>query len=148
MKTNAVPAARILLVDDNHFGLTARKMILEDAGYGVDTALSGEDAWELIQKIQFDVVVTDFRMGLMDGVQLIALIRQSGSMARIILLSGFVGCLGMTVESTGADEVLSKSNTEVQELLRAVRKLTNQSPRRRPPGAVGNKAKQAANGGR
>jgi CheY-like chemotaxis protein len=148
MKTNAVPAARILLVDDNHFGLTARKMILEDAGYGVETALSGEDAWELIQKIQFDVVVTDFRMGLMDGVQLIALIRESGSMARIILLSGFVGCLGMTAESTGADEVLTKSSTEVQELLRAVRKLANQSPRRRPPGVVGNKAKQAANGGR
>jgi two-component system response regulator HydG len=143
MKTNAVPAARILLVDDNHFGLTARKMILEDAGYGVDTALSGEDAWELIQKIQFDLVVTDLRMGTMDGVQLIALIRQSGSPARIILLSGFVGCLGMTAESIGADEVLSKSNTEVQELLRAVRKLTNQSPRRRPQSEV-RKPKQAA----
>jgi CheY-like chemotaxis protein len=152
MKTNAVPAARILLVDDNHFGLTARKMILEDAGYGVETALSGEVAWELIQRIQFDVVVTDFRMGLMDGVQLIALIRQSGSMARIVLLSGFVGCLGMTAESTGADEVLVKSNTEVPELLRAVRKLTQQPPRRRPPAVVGkpvmDKAKQAANGSR
>lgn len=136
MKTNAVPAARILLVDDNHFGLTARKMILEDAGYGVETALSGEDAWELIQKIQFDVVVTDFRMGLMDGVQLIGLIRQSGSLARIILLSGFVGWLGMTAESTGADEVLTKSNTEVQELLRAVRRLTNQSVARRPAMSV------------
>ena len=145
MKTNAVPAARILLVDDNHFGLTARKMILEDAGYGVDTALSGEDAWELIQKIQFDVVVTDLRMGTMDGVQLIALIRQSGSLARIILLSGFVGCLGMTPESTGADEVLTKSNTEVQELLRAVRKLTNQPPRRRPPSEV-RKVKHVAKG--
>jgi CheY-like chemotaxis protein len=118
-------------------------MILEDAGYGVETALSGEDAWELIQKIQFDVVVTDFRMGLMDGVQLIALIRQSGSVARIILLSGFVGCLGMTAESTGADEVLVKSNTEVPELLRAVRKLANQPIPRRPPAAV-RKPKQAA----
>ncbi len=143
MKTNAVPAARILLVDDNHFGLTARKMILEDAGYGVETALSGEVAWELIQKIQFDVIVTDFRMGLMDGVQLIALIRQSGSLARIILLSGFVGCLGMTAESTGADEVLIKSNTEVQELLRAVRKLASQPVSRRPAAAV-RKAKQTA----
>ena len=143
MKPNAVPPARILLVDDNHFGLTARKMILEDAGYGVETALSGEDAWELIQKIQFDVVVTDLRMGTMDGVQLIALIRQSGSLARIILLSGFAGCLGMTPESTGADEVLAKSNTEVQELLRAVRKLTNLPTQRRPPGVV-HKPKQAA----
>jgi ActR/RegA family two-component response regulator len=77
-------------------------------------------------------------MGLMDGVQLISLIRQSGSMARIILLSGFVGCLGMTAESTGADEVLIKSNTEVQEILRAVRKLTHRPARRAPASAVRN----------
>lgn len=145
MKTNALSAARILLVDDNQLGLAARKMILEGAGYGVETALSGEDAWELIQKIQFDVVVTDFRMGTMDGVQLIALIRQSGSLARIILLSGFVECLGMTVESTGADEVLLKSNTEVRELLRAVRKLTHQ-PARRRPGSVVRSAKKVVSG--
>src|SRR6266567_1897172 len=109
MKTDAssASAARVLLVDDNQFGLTARKMILEDAGYGVETALNGEDAWELFQKNHFDVVVTDFRMGDMDGMQLIALIRESGSLARIVLLSGFVGCLGMTTESTGADEVLT-----------------------------------------
>jgi CheY-like chemotaxis protein len=136
MKTAATPAARVLLVDDNHFGLTARKMILEDAGYGVETALNGEDAWERCQKTQFDVVVTDFRMGRMDGVQLITLIRESGSLARIILLSGFVGCLGMTAESTGADEVLTKSSTEVQELLRAVKKLAHQPSRRRPGSAV------------
>jgi two-component system chemotaxis sensor kinase CheA len=146
MNTAAVPAARVLLVDDNQYGLTARKMILEDAGYGVETALSGEDAWELIQKTQFDVVVTDFRMGNMDGLQLIALIRQSGSLARIIMLSGFTGCLGMTAESTGADEVLTKSNTEVQELLRAIRKLTHQ-PARRRPGSATAQAKRAKSAG-
>ena len=146
MNTAAVPAARVLLVDDNQYGLTARKMILEDAGYGVETALSGEDAWELIQKTQFDVVVTDFRMGNMDGLQLIALIRQSGSLAHIIMLSGFTGCLGMTAESTGADEVLTKSNTEVQELLRAIRKLTHQ-PARRRPGSATAQAKRAKSAG-
>ena len=94
-------------------------MILEGAGYRVETAFSGEEAWELFQKNQFDVVVTDYRMGVMDGVKLIALIRKSGSLARIVLLSGFVGCLGLTPESSGADEVVCKSNTEVPELLRA-----------------------------
>ena len=44
MKKDGVPAARILLVDDNSHGLTARKMILVDHGYGVETALSGEEA--------------------------------------------------------------------------------------------------------
>jgi CheY-like chemotaxis protein len=130
MKTDAVPSSRILLVDDNKLGLTARKMILEDAGYGVETAISGEEAWELFQKTQFDVVVTDFRMGAMDGLELIRMIRASGSPARIVLLSGFAGCLGMTEESSGADEVLVKSNKEVPELLRALKRLVNHVPRR------------------
>jgi CheY-like chemotaxis protein len=132
MKTDASPAASILLVDDNQFGVSARKMILEGAGYRVEAALSGEEAWELFQKNQFDVVVTDYRMGSMDGVQLIGLIRKSGSLARIVLLSGFVGCLGITAENSGADEVVCKSNTEVPELLRALKRLAYQPARRRP----------------
>jgi CheY-like chemotaxis protein len=130
MKTESVTSARILLVDDNSLGLTARRMILEDAGYGVETALSGEEAWETFQNTQFDIVVTDFRMGEMDGLELIRLIRDSGSPARIVLLSGFAGCMGITQESSGADEVLVKSNREVPELLRAVKRLVNHVPRR------------------
>jgi CheY-like chemotaxis protein len=145
MKPDASPCTNVLLVDDNQFGLTARKMILEDAGYGVETARSGEEAWELFQKTHFDVVVTDFRMGGMDGVHLIGLIRQSGSVARIVLLSGFAGCLGITPESSGADEVLVKSSTEVPELLRALKKLSHQ-PAPRRAGSV-RRAKQAKSAG-
>src|SRR5882757_3838646 len=90
MKKDAVLSARILLVDDNANGLAARKMILLDHGYGVETALSGEEAWELFQKHHYDIVVTDFRMGGMDGVELIRRIRTVDAPARIILLSGFI----------------------------------------------------------
>ena len=43
--------------------------------------------------------------------------------------------MGMTAESTGADEVLTKSNREVQELTRAVKKLLAAPPPRRPAGS-------------
>jgi CheY-like chemotaxis protein len=145
MKTDADSTPRVLLVDDNRFGLTARRTILEDAGYGVETAESGEEAWELFQKTHFDVVVTDFRMGGMDGMKLIALIRDSGSPARVILLSGFVGCLGITAESCGADEVLCKSDSEVRDLLRAVKKLAYQPARRRPGSSRPKKVSAARN---
>jgi CheY-like chemotaxis protein len=136
MKKDALSVFRILLVDDNERGLTARRMILADHGYTVETALNGEKAWEIFQKQQFDVVVTDLRMGDMDGVELIRLIRATDSPAGIILLSGFVDCLGMTSQSTGADELINKSNKEIPELLRAVRKLSTR-PRRRKPGSQG-----------
>jgi CheY-like chemotaxis protein len=134
MKKDAVSASRVLLVDDNERGLTARSMILGDHGYDVETALSGEEAWDIFQKHQFDVVVTDLRMGGIDGVELIRRIRATDTPTGIILLSGFIDCLGMTSESTGADELINKSNKEVPELLRAVKKLVTR-PRRKKPGS-------------
>jgi CheY-like chemotaxis protein len=140
MKKDVVSASRVLLVDDNERGLTARRMILADHGYGVETALSGEEAWDIFQKHQFDVVVTDLRMGGIDGVELIRRIRATDTPTGIILLSGFIDCLGMTSESTGADELINKSNKEVPELLRAVKKLVARPRRKKPASQVGAKA--------
>src|ERR1035441_9958 len=149
MKKDSVPASRILLVDDNARGLTARKMILADNGYEVETALSGEEAWERFQEHSFDVVVTDLRMGGFDGVELIRRIRATDRPTGIILLSGLIDCLGMTTESSGADELINKSNKEVPELLRAVRKLAAR-PRRRKPSSQRRAGgdSQAVNAGR
>ena len=61
MKKEEARPVRVLLVDDNVHGLTARKMILLDHGYEVETAQSGEEAWEIFQIHQFDVVPVDAR---------------------------------------------------------------------------------------
>ena len=137
MKKDESAPARILLVDGNTLGSDARKTILMDHGYIVETVLSGEAAWATFQKTHFDIVVTDLRMKGMTGVELIRLIRESNSPARTILLSGFLDVSGMTEKNSGADELVSKSNKEVPELLRAVRKLAHQTPRRRPPSPAG-----------
>jgi CheY-like chemotaxis protein len=132
MKKDDAAATRILLVDDNARGLTARKMILADQGYGVETALSGEEAWEIFQHRRFDIVVTDLRMGGIDGLELIRRMRATDSPAGIILLSGFIDRMGLTSQSTGADELINKSNKEVPELVRAIRKLATRTRRRKP----------------
>src|SRR5580704_2865554 len=133
MKSDPVSPVTILLVDDNPNGLTARTMILEAEGFSVTTSANAEDAWAIFQQGRFDIVVTDYRLEGMNGGDLIRLIRGANSPARVILLSGFIGVLGLNEENTGADELIFKSNKEVPELLRAVRKLAHQSPRRRPP---------------
>ena len=133
MKSAPVSPVAVLLVDDNPNGLTARRLILEEQGFSVTTSGNAEDAWSLFQQSRFDVVITDYRLPGMNGGELIRLIRASDSPARVILLSGFIGVLGLNEENTGADELILKSNKEVPELLRAVRKLAHQMPRRRPP---------------
>ncbi len=107
MKKDDVSAARILLVDDNARGMTARKMILTDLGYAVETALSGEEAWEIFQKHSFDVVVTDLRMGGIDGVELIRRIRATDAPTGIILAVGLHRLFGFDagiVRSRRADQ--------------------------------------------
>jgi CheY-like chemotaxis protein len=130
MKNAPPPPVRILLVDDNVLGSSARQMILSDHGYIVETARSGEEAWDIFQREHFDIVVTDYKMPGMTGVDLIALIRTASTPARVILLSGRINEMGLTEKSSGADEVVSKSNKEVPEMLRAVKKLAVR-PRRR-----------------
>jgi CheY-like chemotaxis protein len=66
----------------------------------------------------------------MNGVELIARIRQTNPNARIVLLSGFVEPLGLTEENTGADSVVSKSANEPGHLTRAVKRLLNAGKRK------------------
>ena len=133
MKPAPVLTPNILLVDDNHDGLIVRKSLLEELGYGVQIACNGEEGLKLFETSTFDVVVTDYRMPRMDGVQLIGHIRRRDPHARIILLSGFVEPLGLTAENTGADSVIAKSAHEPAHLVRSVKRLVNRAIERKPP---------------
>lgn len=122
---------RVLLVDDNHFGNLARKAALQELGLAVETALSGEEAFEVFLRCPFDVVVTDFRMPGMSGTELISRIRESGHPTRTILLTAW-SVLGFTEESTGADAVLWKCGKETEQLQRTVRQLLMRRANRKP----------------
>ena len=124
--------AKILLIDGNQNGLTARGMILREQGYVVETASTGEEAWDVIQAGHFDVLIATYRLKGMTGVELISRVHAAGSPARIILLLTHAESLSLDATKMGADEIISKGNREVAELLRAVRKLADSKPKRRP----------------
>jgi CheY-like chemotaxis protein len=134
MKIPTSSTPNILLVDDNRDGLLVRRSLLEEVGCCVHIAANGEEGLKLFQTARFDVVVTDYRMPLMDGGELIQRIRLLDPNARIILLSGFVDPLGLTEQNTGADAVITKSANEPAHLLRSVKRLLNRVVRK-PPGS-------------
>ncbi len=115
--------AHILLVDDNKLGLAARKAVLEELGYQITTAGSATDGLKRFAETAFDLVITDYKMPRMSGVQLIEKIREQTPTIPVILLSGFAEALGLDEKNTGADTVIQKSANEVSHMVRAVRKL-------------------------
>ena len=71
---NAGP--RILVVDDSSEARTVLAIALRTiAEAAVDVASSAEEA---LEKLPVDVLVTDVRMGGMSGIELLALLRQTG----------------------------------------------------------------------
>jgi CheY-like chemotaxis protein len=118
-------------------GMAARRSVLEELGHQVLTSGTASEALELCGKHSFDVVVTDYKMPKMNGVELIARLRKLHPATAVILISGFTDTLGLDEASTGADIVLQKSNNEVPQLIRAVNRLLRkqQQPAKKPTGS-------------
>ena len=125
-----------MLVDDNANGLAARRTVLEELGHHVVTATSGAEALEAFKAHKIDVVVTDYKMPRMDGLELIGRLREQAPALPIVLLSGFAETLGLSETTTGADVVLQKSANEVSHLVRAVSRLLRRKPAARKPPAA------------
>ena len=127
--------ANILLVDDNANGLAARRAVLNELGHNIVTASSGSQALEKFAAQDFDVVVTDYKMPRMDGLELIIRLRKLSPTLPLILISGFADTMGLNEASTGADIVIQKSNNEVAHLVRAIGRLLGKKVRK-PAGSV------------
>lgn len=128
----APQSVRILLVDDNNLGLTARKTVLEELGYPTVTADEPNAALAHFQNSKFDLVITDYRMPQMNGLELIERIRTISPETPIILVSGFADTLGLNETNTNADAVIQKSANEITHLVRAVGRLTKKKLPRKP----------------
>jgi CheY-like chemotaxis protein len=133
MKFSPPTHPSVLLVDDNRDGLLVRRALLEEQGLKVQIALNGKEGLEVFESFHFDVVVTDYRMPGMSGIELIRRIRELKPLTGIILLSGFVEPLGLTEENSGADAVIAKNNHEAAHLIRGVKRLINRGPLRKGP---------------
>jgi CheY-like chemotaxis protein len=74
--------------------LIARKSLLQELGYNISTATGGDEALELFSKQNFDVVVTDFKMPRMDGIELIKRIRERAARRAHYSTVGICGAAG------------------------------------------------------
>ena len=79
----------ILLVDDDENVRETSADMLKELGYQVHQAENGQQALELLDQVDFDVMVTDIRMPGMSGFELCDLASTRHQDLKIILMSGY-----------------------------------------------------------
>jgi CheY-like chemotaxis protein len=81
---------KILLVDDEMLVRSGTAMMLDELGHDVTEAVSGKQALALIgDHPRYDLLITDFRMPDMDGMELIAAARKFIPGLKAILMTGY-----------------------------------------------------------
>jgi two-component system nitrogen regulation response regulator NtrX len=99
----------IVIVDDEQSILQSLGGILEDEGYRVGTALSGEEALKLCEDTEPDLVFLDIWLPGMDGIEVLERLREINPLTPVIMISGH-GTIETAVKATrlGAFDFLEK----------------------------------------
>ena len=107
---------RILVVDDHDSLRKGLVRALANAGHDVEEAANGTLAIERLQDSQFDVVLTDLRMGGADGMDVLRTTRSIQPSAAVILMTAF-GSIHTAVEAMkiGAFDFVQKP-FEIEEM--------------------------------
>lgn len=117
---------RLVIAEDSMTTRTLIKAILENAGYEVEAAADGAQAWRLVETNGADLVVADVEMPYMNGFELTETIRASArhSDTPVILLTALETDRDKTRGlSAGANAYLLKSGFDQRDLLAAIREM-------------------------
>ena len=121
---------RVLVVDDSISVRELERQLLAAAGYEVEVAIDGEDAWLTLQRSDFDLMVTDVDMPRLDGIALTRSVRQEARLRDLpVIIVSYRDrpedfARGMEVR---ADRYLTKSDFDDDRFLAAVVDLIGQA---------------------
>lgn len=125
---------KILVVDDEPALGRLCKEELEDEGYEVDTARTGIGAMESFRRENFDLVVLDIKLPDMDGLELLARMKEIREDIPVIMHTAFDYMYDLARES--ADAYVVKSG-DFRELRAAVTRILKDTRKREEAGSSG-----------
>jgi len=115
--------ANILVVDDEENAREGLSKILSKEGYVVEMASNGKEAIDTLKRLSFDLVITDMRMPLMDGFEVLREIKKMDESIGVIMITAY-GEVESYLEAInmGAFEYINKP-VRVNELKRVITKV-------------------------
>ena len=81
--------SRILIVEDNETMREGMVLALNRNGHHVDSAASGNDGLELFREQPYDLVITDYRMDGMNGIELLKEIRELNEDIDVVVITAY-----------------------------------------------------------
>ena len=113
----------ILVVDDNEEFCQNVKDVLELQDYQVTTARDGFQALLTVKQREFDLVLMDLRMPVMDGVETFKIMKEMSPNTSVIMVTAFIGDdLNKEALKAGARDVLGKP-LDFDKLLALIRQV-------------------------
>ncbi len=94
--------SKIMVIDDEKIVGDMAKLSLEQDGYSVETFLNAEPALKRLQEEQFDVVVTDYKMKGIDGMEVLKTVKERYPKTQVIMITAFAN-LDAAIEALRQD---------------------------------------------
>lgn len=100
---------RVLIIEDDLDLASTQASILKKSGFACDLCQDGEHGAFLGKTNAYDLIVTDYSLPKLDGLNIIKEIRQDGRKMPIIMITVRQGCVDkIDVLDSGADDYLCK----------------------------------------
>lgn len=124
---------RILVVDDDEVARRFVCIVLSRLGYAVDAAVDGEEAWELVRQLHYDLLVLDHDLPRLSGLELMRRLPKAGIHLRAVLHSADAA----SVERAAAERHFAGAFRKSDDFGRMVEAIQELLPLSRSRAAVG-----------
>jgi CheY-like chemotaxis protein len=117
----------VLIVDDDEFLADTFKMLLEDSGFMVETAYTGNQALMKAGQLDFDLAILDYKLPDTNGSELAKRLKERNNDLNVVLLTGQVEAIeDESIVGISKEDILLKPISP-DELLKITEKLSNRN---------------------
>jgi len=114
---------QILVVDDEPEVANAIRMVLDGGVYKIETAKDGEEGRAKFEPGKYDLVITDFKMPNMDGLELAAAIKERSPDQTILMITAYVEAVKEDAKGLSKIDFLIEKPFSLQRLQEVLTKV-------------------------
>jgi len=81
-------STQILVIDDEAHNRQALTLLLSHSGYQVQSAVTGEEALEIMEKSPFEIIITDLFLPGVSGIDILKRVKEDSPYTSVILITG------------------------------------------------------------